>query len=77
MVGVQKSGAGSGAMTRSYAAKRLLEHGALTFADFLVITGWRKGIANNVLRKLREWQVACVVNIDGRRHYALTSDNEK
>jgi len=27
-------------MTRTYAAKRLLEHGPLTFSEFVEITGW-------------------------------------
>ena len=58
-------------MTRTHAAKRLLEHGPLTFADFLRITGWRKSIANNALGRLRRWGVCRLVNLGGRRHHAL------
>ena len=32
-------------MTRTYAAKRLLEHGPLSLAEFAEITGWPKKTA--------------------------------
>ena len=58
-------------MTRTYAAQKLLEHGPLTFADFLVITGWQKGVANKVLCRLRTKGLSTVTNIGGERHHAL------
>lgn len=60
-------------MKRTYAASRLLEHGALTFADFLTITGWRKTIANKVLAELRSRGLSKLQNINGRRHHAMAS----
>lgn len=39
-------------MTKVYAAKKLLEHGPLTFPQFCAITGWTTGYCNNVLEKL-------------------------
>jgi hypothetical protein len=39
-------------MTRTYAAKRLLEHGPLTFANFWAITGWQKEEAKEALDTL-------------------------
>lgn len=60
-------------MTRSYAAKRLLEHGPLTHSEFVSITGWPCKIASNVLRKLWSEEVAAIVCIDGVRHYALAA----
>lgn len=41
-------------MTRTYAAKRLLEHGPLTFANFWAITGWQKEEAKETLDALIE-----------------------
>lgn len=58
-------------MTRTYTAARLLEHGALTFSDFIAITGWRKTIANKVLADLRDRGLAKLENINGKRHHAL------
>lgn len=40
-------------MTRKYAARRLLEHGALTFREFKEITGWRVSEAYATLNNLR------------------------
>lgn len=39
-------------MTKTYAAKRLLEHGPLSFSEILVITGWHVSRVNRVLRCL-------------------------
>jgi hypothetical protein len=48
-------------MSRTYAAKRLLEHGPLTFGEFVTVTGWPSREASNVLRNLkRRGCVACV-----------------
>ena len=39
-------------MTRTYAAKRLLEHGPLTFAEFVEVTGWGHDRAGNTIKSL-------------------------
>lgn len=39
-------------MTKTYAAKKLLEHGPLSFSEFRAITGWHVSRANRVLRCL-------------------------
>jgi DNA-binding transcriptional regulator GbsR (MarR family) len=39
-------------VTRPYAAKRLLEHGPLTFAEFMEITGWPQYGLEDALRSL-------------------------
>jgi DNA-binding IclR family transcriptional regulator len=41
-------------MTRSYALKRLLEHGALKRAEIVEITGWTKENVHSVLQYLAE-----------------------
>lgn len=58
-------------MTRPHAARRLLEHGPLTFADFRHITGWPAHVADLVLRRLMHANVVTIRNIAKRRHYAL------
>jgi hypothetical protein len=40
-------------MTKSHAAKRLLEHGPLMFEEFLSITGWPSQTAQNTLGYLK------------------------
>lgn len=45
-------------MTRTYAAKRLLEHGPLTLREFTEITGWKQDTARTALRHLIEAGVA-------------------
>lgn len=44
-------------MNRTYAAKRLLEHGPLTQSEFLEITGWEQRQAARVLQQLLDTQV--------------------
>lgn len=39
-------------MTRTYAARRLLEHGPLSLAEFLAITGWPYRSAQAALTNL-------------------------
>lgn len=39
-------------MTRTHAAKKLLEHGPLTFPEFWAITGWDKEEAKDILASL-------------------------
>ena len=41
-------------MTRTYAAKRLLEHGPLTQKEFKEITGWTPKQASKTLARLVE-----------------------
>ena len=41
-------------MTRTYALKRLLEHGALTFHEIIEITGWKKSQAKETLKAMKE-----------------------
>jgi len=45
-------------MTRTYAAKRLLEHGPLTFKEFEEITGWENRICWRALTRLLEQNIA-------------------
>ena len=51
-------------MTRSYAAKRLLEHGPLTFSEMVVITGWT---ASQVSRAIDSLDKAGLLEISGKR----------
>ena len=39
-------------MTRTYALKRLLEHGALTYTEILEVTRWEKKSAKDAIKKL-------------------------
>ena len=41
-------------MTRTYAAKRLLEHGPLTFPQFTEVTGWKPNQARAVMLELTQ-----------------------
>lgn len=45
-------------MTRTYAAKRLLEHGPLTLREFMEITGWQYESARTALDLLIQAGVA-------------------
>ena len=54
-------------MTRAYAALRLLEHGPLTFRDFVEITGWPAMECRWTWRYLAEAGYATTIEIDGRR----------
>ena len=59
-------------MTRTYAAKRLLEHGPLTFREFVQITGWPAKVAKNALFALVELGIARYAgHSGGRRIYSL------
>lgn len=53
-------------MTRTYAAKRLLEHGPLTLAEMREITGWEHAAVVAALRQLMETGLA-VIEYCGRR----------
>lgn len=50
-------------MTRTYALKRLLEHGGLTIAEIVDITGWGEKIAWRALDRL-QW--AGIVKTEGK-----------
>lgn len=50
-------------MPRAYAAKRLLEHGPLTFGEFVTVTGWPYTKARKTISHLQE--VGAVVCVDG------------
>lgn len=41
-------------MTRTYALKRLLEHGGLTRAEIAAITGWPEGAVRSAIARLCE-----------------------
>lgn len=41
-------------MTRTYAARRLLEHGPLTFAELREITGWTHNQLRSAIYRLLE-----------------------
>lgn len=44
-------------IARTYAAKRLLEHGPLTTPEFVEITGWQQRQAERVLQQLLDTEV--------------------
>ena len=56
-------------MTRTYAAKRLLEHGPLTNREFRTITGWDEGTVSSALRNLLATGVAVFHQPPGSRHF--------
>jgi predicted transcriptional regulator len=59
-------------MTYTYAAKRLLEHGPLTFTEFREITGWMRRTCEVALRNLIETELAVTEKLeDGRLLYRL------
>ena len=41
-------------MTRSYALKRLLEHGGLTWSEIGTITGWSYGAVKSAIVRLSD-----------------------
>ena len=59
-------------MTHTYALKRLLEHGPLTFAEIVDISGWAFSSVDSALRRLINADVVEQKALDARRfHYAL------
>jgi hypothetical protein len=54
-------------MTRTYFAKRLLEHGPLSFAQFREVTGWPEDACEAALRGLVETGIACFTQEAGNR----------
>lgn len=69
----------AGRMTRTYAAKRLLEHGPLTAAQFIEITGWEERTCRRTLQQLVDTEEATIWNPPrlrhATRHYALASSH--
>lgn len=63
-------------MSRTYAAKRLLEHGPLTFAEFVEITGWAYRQAERTIQMLQETGiVVSALDVGCRRSvYELRAD---
>jgi sugar-specific transcriptional regulator TrmB len=58
-------------MTRTYCMIKLLRHGALTFRECVVITGWRQDRVRQTLRRLKE--VGRVKSVKGwPRRYSLS-----
>ena len=59
-------------MKKTYAAKRLLEHGPLTMSEFRIITGWKGRTAEAALKSLVKSKVAySIVGDDGWKIYML------
>ena len=56
-------------MTRTYAARKLLEHGPLTLREFVEITGWRYTQARGVIGYLLGLGELNHVNVPGTRRY--------
>ena len=64
-----------GRMTRTYAARKLLEHGPLTQPELLEITGWKPIEVSLVTQRLMQCGDVAPVNLNGMRHYALASSS--
>ncbi len=59
-------------MTRTYTAKRLLEHGPLTFGELVTITGWTVSQCRKTVECLRRTGVVITAAQQaGRSVYAL------
>ncbi len=59
-------------MTRTYAAKRLFEHGPLTFTQFVEETGWTPRQCTKTLEMLMKAGLICFTEpLGSKRIYAL------
>ena len=59
-------------MTKTYAAKRLLEHGPLTRGQFTAITSWRAATVSKTLSELVKTRAAVVTqDADGQNVWGL------
>ena len=59
-------------MTRTYAGKRLLEHGPLTFREFCQVTGWTRKQSGRTLEQLcKVGGVEMRGHVRGRRLYQI------
>lgn len=56
-------------MTKTYAARRLLALGPLTFREFYEITGWRYKQAQSVIERLLEREEIRRISERGTNHY--------
>ncbi len=59
-------------MTRTYALKRLLEHGPLPWAEISEIMGGNKNTLEQSLRRLVAYGIVRHRNINKKRHYELS-----
>lgn len=55
----------------TYNARRLMEHGPLSWAEFLAITGWPANTARRTWSWLQERREIVPINVDGERKYQL------
>lgn len=55
-------------MTRTYALKRLLEHGSMTSAELIAVTGWRWNAVRAALENLMGAGVVESVHIGRHRN---------
>jgi predicted transcriptional regulator len=55
-------------MTRTYTAKRLLEHGPLTWRELLVITGWRESVLKGAIQNLIDTELVVAEKASARRN---------
>jgi predicted transcriptional regulator len=61
-------------MTRTYTAKRLLEHGPLTWRELLEITGWRESVLKGAIQNLIDTELVVAEKASARRNvYRLAS----
>lgn len=58
-------------MTRTYAARRLLEHGPLTTSEMVEITGWGKSTVHWIIFQLEAIGVVRRFNADGKSRICL------
>lgn len=61
-------------MTRTYALKRLLEHGGLTYGQINAITGWPRRSVDAAIRRLQEAGLLTQHGRPMRYVYSLTGD---
>lgn len=59
-------------MSRTYALKRLLEHGPLTWRECCAIMGGKSRSVRSALDRLIDYGIVRPTNIDGVRHYVLS-----
>jgi predicted transcriptional regulator len=55
-------------MTRTYTAKRLLEHGPLTWRELLEITGWRESVLKGAIQNLIDTELVVAEKASSRRN---------
>jgi predicted transcriptional regulator len=55
-------------MTRTYTAKRLLEHGPLTWRELLEITGWRESVLKGAIQNLIDSEFVVAEKASARRN---------